>query len=144
MTGAYLLLLRLDRPESVEVGRLGRFDFPPGYYVYAGSALGPGGLPARLARHQRRGKKRHWHVDYLREVAELVGSWSALSTERLECVWAGSLAAMGGTVVARGFGSSDCRCESHLLYFASAPDAAAIDRLVLPPAAGASPAATSR
>jgi len=51
--GTYALLLKLDKQERITVGRLGTFDFPAGYYLYVGSALGPGGLQARLARHRR-------------------------------------------------------------------------------------------
>ena len=46
--GAYALVLHLERKEEITVGRLGTFAFPAGYYLYAGSALGPGGLEARL------------------------------------------------------------------------------------------------
>jgi Uri superfamily endonuclease len=67
-----VLVLRLDTPQTIAIGRLGSIDFPVGWYLYVGSAHGPGGLHARLARHRRRlgGTKRaHWHVDYLREHA---------------------------------------------------------------------------
>ena len=83
-----------------------------GYYFYAGSACGPGGLKARVARHMRRPKLNHWHVDQISAVAEVVGAF----------IWPGGnegalaeLSAKFGTAVA-GFGSSDCRrCNSHLL-----------------------------
>ncbi|MDR1747655.1 MAG: DUF123 domain-containing protein, partial [Spirochaetaceae bacterium] len=39
----------------------------------------------------------------------------------LECALAENLALMGGVPVA-GFGSSDCRCGSHLYYFPYPPE----------------------
>ena len=70
--GTYALVLHLECTEEITVGKLGMFTFPAGYYLYVGSALGPGGLEARLARHRRRGKKLRWHIDYLLEHAQLV------------------------------------------------------------------------
>jgi Uri superfamily endonuclease len=129
--GTYALLLHLDRPESIRVGRLGEFAFSTGWYVYVGSAHGPGGLAARLARHRRRaadGKCLRWHVDYLRERAHLVEVWSkggrpsAHSSQRLECEWARVFAdAAGAEIPIPRFGASDCRCPAHLFYFATHP-----------------------
>lgn len=125
--GSYLLGLRLDQNVVLTVGRLGRFTFPAGYYIYAGSARGPGGLPARLARHQRRQKRFHWHIDYLLPHARLVEVWTLASEQHLECAWAWAVRQVSGAqVVAPRFGASDCRCPSHLLYFAQRPPAACI------------------
>ena len=129
--GTYALLLRLDRSELIRVGKLGEFTFPAGWYVYVGSARGPGGLAARLARHRRRmadGKRLRWHVDYLLERARLVEVWSrggwpsAPAGRRLECEWARVFAdAPGGEIPVPRFGASDCRCPAHLIYFATYP-----------------------
>jgi Uri superfamily endonuclease len=124
--GTYVLALRLGRMESITVGRLGEIEFPAGWYLYAGSALGPGGLQARLARHQRRnatGKRLHWHIDYLRERASWGGAWICTSEKRLECTWAGLLRRLPGTeIVARGFGASDCHCPAHLVRAPDLPE----------------------
>ncbi len=115
--GTYALVLHLECTEEITIGRLGTFTFPAGYYLYAGSALGPGGLEARLARHHRRDKKLRWHVDYLLERAQLVEVWSATSTDKLECLWAQAAQQLPGSETpVSGFGSSDCRCPSHLIY----------------------------
>ncbi len=120
--GTYALLLRLLRPTVVGVGRLGRFHLAAGWYVYVGSALGPGGLAARVGRHLRREKRLHWHVDYLLAVAPVVAVWYAVGRERRECAWARSLAARPGAILpVRGFGASDCHCPAHLFYFAARP-----------------------
>jgi Uri superfamily endonuclease len=118
--GTYALLIRLRHDTTIAVGRLGTFRFPAGYYVYVGSALGPGGLRARLARHVRQRKALHWHIDYLLAHAETVGVRTEESGQRLECVWARALLSMpGAQVVALGMGASDCGCPSHLIHFAS-------------------------
>lgn len=120
--GDYLLVLRLAQPAGASVGALGRFDFPAGWYLYAGSARGPGGLAARVGRHWGGGGRRRWHLDYLRPVAAPVAVWWGLGDERRECVWARELAAWPSAAApARGFGASDCRCLAHLWWFASEP-----------------------
>ena len=48
----------------------------PGFYLYCGSAKGPGGLAARLARHMRHGKAIRWHVDVLTEAGTVLGAWT--------------------------------------------------------------------
>jgi len=142
--GTYALLLRLEGPEEIVVGRLGKFAFPLGYYLYLGSALG--GLRNRLARHSRPEKKLRWHIDYLLQRARLIEVWSMASGERLvtsarsrpgpnssysdwaasacqECLWAEVARNLpGAQVPIPRFGSSDCHCPSHLVYFAIKPD----------------------
>jgi Uri superfamily endonuclease len=120
--GTYVLILHLERSEEITVGKLGVFSFPAGYYLYVGSALGPGGLRARLARHRRHDKKLRWHIDYLLEHAQLVEVWSVASTDKLECLWAQAAWELpGAEIPVPGFGSSDCRCPSHLIYLARKP-----------------------
>jgi len=64
--GTYALILHLSKKlERIEIGKLGRFAFDAGFYVYVGSAFGPGGLKARLQRHLRTDKPLHWHIDLL-------------------------------------------------------------------------------
>ncbi len=113
--GSYLLIMRWAIPATIAIGRLGQFAFAAGTYAYVGSAHGPGGLRARLARHLRAAKKRHWHIDYLVERAPVVAVWVEASAGRLECAWAGALAALpGAEQPAPRFGASDCACPAHL------------------------------
>ena len=113
--GIYTLILRLDVPKDIRIGALGVISFQPGYYIYAGSALGSGGL-SRVARHIRfyreRYRKAKWHIDYLMEEAVLEKTVCAETDLRLECVLASGI---GGDSVLR-FGCSDCDCASHLFY----------------------------
>jgi Uri superfamily endonuclease len=115
-----LLILHLPGPVRLTVGRLGTFEFPAGGYVYTGSALS--GLRPRLTRHLRQEKPPHWHIDYLRAVADVRSVGVLTTSERRECALnAQALAALGGRIVAPGFGSSDCRCLAHLGFLGQIP-----------------------
>lgn len=121
--GAYAVLLSLSAPHTVTVGRLGTFCFPAGFYLYLGSALGPGGLSSRLARHCRVKKKQHWHIDHLRPFASVEQIWVWITNERVECDWAAAaLALPGAGIPAPRFGASDCRCRAHLFHYPVRPD----------------------
>jgi hypothetical protein len=75
--GVYALHLKLVHTNHFRVGKLGEFIFPPGDYVYIGSAMGPGGLQARLNRHLSGDGRPHWHIDWIRAVTEVIGyCWS--------------------------------------------------------------------
>jgi Uri superfamily endonuclease len=112
--GSYLLVIDLSQPGTLALGRLGTPTLPAGRYVYCGSALG--GLRARIARHQRVEKRRHWHVDYLLDQGRLAEVWVARSPARLECLLAKHLIGYAeGSHAVRSFGSSDCRCPGHLV-----------------------------
>ena len=116
LRGTYCLCISLRRELELDIGALGMIRFDPGQYVYVGSALN--GLEARVRRHLRtsRGDYRatHWHIDYLlREPeAEIGGVYVLLSDLREECRIAREIMKLGASV--KGFGCSDCRCESHL------------------------------
>lgn len=87
----------------------------PGWYVYSGSANGPGGIRARVGRHMRRAKRQHWHIDGLTGFAD---KRSALVLPGgSECALVHAMEATGRFAhPAPGFGSTDCRaCASHLL-----------------------------
>ena len=127
--GTYALVMTLAEETCLQVGRLGAFTLPEGWYAYVGSALGPGGLRARLSRHTRAEKKLHWHIDYLLGQARLREVWYVEGPERRECAWARLLEDLPGTEVpVPGFGASDCRCRSHLFVVASRPSFAAFLR----------------
>jgi len=113
--GAYVLLLRVDNRKQIIVGKLGVVDFQPGWYVYVGSAAK--GLSARIARHLRRRKRFHWHIDFLRDQTSRVVGLPIRSTQKQECALADELSQVFKSH-SPGFGSSDCSCRTHL-YFSS-------------------------
>jgi sugar fermentation stimulation protein A len=118
--GSYLLVLRIPRPLLLPVGALGPLSFQGGYYVYVGSGMG--GLTARMQRHLRRRKRLHWHIDYLLAEAEpkSVKALPIRTLQRLECSLARDVTRLGERAVP-DFGSSDCRCPSHLVRFERDP-----------------------
>jgi len=117
--GLYVLVMRLREEQVIRVGKLGVFGFPPGCYLYVGSAHGPGGLRARIERHRKRAGKPadryHWHIDYLLPFVSLEEAWT-LPGLKDECALARRLASVPGAQrVVPGFGASDCGCEGHLI-----------------------------
>jgi Uri superfamily endonuclease len=72
--------------------------------------------------------KPHWHIDYLRTVATLRQIWFCYGQERREHAWASALHELrGASIPFPGFGSSDCGCKSHLLFFGKCPTLRAFD-----------------
>jgi Uri superfamily endonuclease len=121
-SGTYALILFCSRAERVRIGKLGPLKLRRGFYVYVGSALGPGGVRARVAHHQKVSPRPHWHVDYLRFHTRLDGIWYSHDQVRREHQWARLIHTLrGASVPAAGFGSSDCRCETHLFFFKRRP-----------------------
>jgi sugar fermentation stimulation protein A len=117
--GSYLIILELPEARQVEPGSLGTLTFAPGWYVYAGSAQK--NLSRRVNRHLRKiRKQKHWHIDYLTPFAKTLKALPVMSRRNLECRLARALGELGGQAVP-GFGSSDCRCGSHLYYFTAPP-----------------------
>ena len=133
----YHLMLLVRRATSLQIGRLGRFSFPHGCYVYTGSAMN--GLERRIARHSRKRKTLHWHVDYLLRRAELIEALLIPTRRRIECERnLRVLALPGARIVAPGFGSGGCRCPSHLAYLGPLPESGCRLLLkLLQPSAGA-------
>jgi Uri superfamily endonuclease len=121
--GSYLLLFRNPGLITVTAGKRLRFGARPGWYLYAGSALGPGGLAARLSHHCRPSLKPRWHVDYLKESMRLAEIWLLQEEKRCECALAQAARNLSESrIPCPGFGSSDCKCESHLVHFPVRPD----------------------
>lgn len=120
--GTYVLVTQLPRSERICIGRLGRFQFPAGFYTYIGSARGPGGVAARVRRHLRQVKPLRWHIDYLRARSLSVEIWSTADARRLECAWAAAMCRCpGASVPVSRFGASDCLCVAHLIHFSTHP-----------------------
>lgn len=114
--GIYNLLIELDRGRRLKVGMLGTFWFPKGYYIYTGSSQN--NMEKRLARHLSRRKKMHWHIDYLLKVAKVIKIIKHTGLKNDECRINRKITELPNTkIIAQGFGSSDCKCKTHLLHF---------------------------
>lgn len=120
--GTYALVLSVREDGVVRIGRLGTLPLHHGFYVYVGSALGRGGVRARLAHHLRMSSSPHWHIDYLRPHATLEEVWYCHDGATWEHQWARCLGTQpGASIPLAGFGASDCGCDSHLCFFQSRP-----------------------
>lgn len=116
----YQVFIRVPENIRLGIGRLGEYLFPAGMYVYTGSARR--NIQARLARHRRKYKTLHWHIDYLIAApgVEVIGTRLAHEPECL------LNQATPGQIVVPGFGASDCKagCGSHLKWLGLKLDAA--------------------
>jgi Uri superfamily endonuclease len=115
-TGAYALVIKLAEPVKFSRKALGAAELQ-GDLIYAGSANGPGGIKARLARHLKSEKTIRWHVDELTTRAAAVSALAIMGGK--ECEIVRQLLESGTFKPAMpGFGSSDCsNCAAHLLAY---------------------------
>ena len=111
---SYQLHINIKNNIEIQIGKLGKFTFPRGHYIYTGSAKK--NIDERIKRHQSNSpdKKLHWHIDFL------LNDKNAKITEvqkfdKEECILNQETC---GEIIIAGFGSSDCKnkCKSHLKY----------------------------
>ncbi len=109
---SYQLFINVTNEINIKVGKLGRFFFPAGSYVYTGSAKK--NIDKRIERHLSKKKNLHWHIDYLLN-NDAVKIIYTKKSEMTECVLNKKTK---GTIIIDGFGSSDCNlcCRSHLKF----------------------------
>ncbi len=113
--GIYKLVIKLSRDKEIKIGKLGTFVFPKGFYVYTGSAQN--GFEKRINRHLSSNKKFHWHIDYLLTHAKVIKVLRYVGSKdecKLNSVTGQSA---GAAQIVKKFGSSDCKCVTHLYYF---------------------------
>lgn len=116
--GDYLVIMEMEEEKTLSIGSKGLMTFPKGWYVYVGSAKK--NLAARLARHQRKRKKMHWHIDYLRQHCNVTAVIPIRTADDLEHDLAQAVASIAGWAIP-GFGCTDCNCNSHLYGFSENP-----------------------
>jgi len=116
--GSYIIVLRLDQKANIEIGKLGKVNFPKGYYLYVGSAMK--NLTRRIERHRRILKNKFWHIDYLREQSTFCTAIPIRSSNDWECEIAKSARKIADWQI-ESFGCSDCSCSSHLFGMTGDP-----------------------
>lgn len=114
-SGVYLLKIKVAKKSKITIGALGEKIFPVGYYFYSGTAQR--NFKSRLKRHYSDDKKLYWHIDYLLQNAELENNYVFEFTKQGECFLTATLKSAGAKNIVKSFGASDCKCNSHLLYF---------------------------
>jgi Uri superfamily endonuclease len=118
--GIYQLLIYLPKNVSIVIGKKGRFRFPQGYYIYTGSA--GNGLEKRIERHLKKDKKHFWHIDYLLDFASIKKVFLFTNGKYVECVLnLKTLEKPDAKIIMPKFGSSDCGCPTHLVFFEKMP-----------------------
>ncbi len=108
----YQLYIRLTEDTTIEAGKLGAVYLRKGLYIYTGSAKK--NMAARIKRHRRKDKKRHWHIDHITTLPQAHIEKVTYHIED-ECFINKKTV---GTILAPGFGASDCKngCVSHLKF----------------------------
>ena len=109
-SGIYVLFIRFDTPKDIKAGALGTIRFQDDY-CYIGSAMN--GLDQRISRHLSKEKKIHWHIDNLTVAADKIEAFESPSCD--ECGLRRKAEEAGMIPAVKGFGCSDCRCDTHLL-----------------------------
>jgi Uri superfamily endonuclease len=118
--GIYQLLIHLPKNVSIVIGKKGKFRFPKGYYIYTGSARN--GLEKRVERHLKKNKKHFWHIDYLLNFALIKEVFVLTNGKFDECALNLKLLEKpGAKIIMPKFGSSDCGCPAHLVFFEKMP-----------------------
>jgi Uri superfamily endonuclease len=110
--GVYILVVSVSKDINVNVGALGSVKFEKGVYAYVGSAQN--NLEKRIERHLRKTKQKFWHIDYLLDDAnvKVLKVFYENAGKSEECKVANKIGER--CVPTKGFGSSDCKCKSHL------------------------------
>jgi len=119
VNGSYILVLFNEMDRDIQVGRKGRFGFSSGYYLYFGSARGPGGIRGRVSRHLSEKKKLHWHIDYLSAQMQMVGLGYIEGESNYECEWSHqAIQSWQMKAPVPDLGASDCqrKCLAHFFF----------------------------
>lgn len=114
----------------IKPGSLPPTELNAGIYAYVGSAMN--GLKARLNRHLNPKKKKFWHIDYFLEHAQCIEIWITQKALN-ECSLVKNIIYNFENAfrAAKNFGSSDCKCHGHLIFFTKDPKTEPIFRNIL-------------
>jgi len=108
----YVLIISVSKDIRIIVGALGSINFGKGLYAYVGSAQRS--PEKRIERHLKKAKRKFWHIDYLLDdnAVKILEVFSKEAERPSECRIAREISVKGFSI--KGFGSSDCKCASHL------------------------------
>ena len=120
--GTYALIFSCSAPFQAVAGKLGPVFISSGYWIYVGSAFGPGGLCSRLSHHLKPSHRPHWHLDYIKSALRPIEIWTTTDPVKREHDWAALFSARNGASrPIAGFGATDCKCRSHLIHMTRPP-----------------------
>ncbi|MCK5282419.1 MAG: GIY-YIG nuclease family protein [Nanoarchaeota archaeon] len=117
MKGVYCLIIQVKKDLKIKVGALGRINFRKGNYCYVGS--GQNNVEKRIKRHFSKKKKIRWHIDYLLKNPDVNVKRAVYkhAGKDMECKIACMFSEIEEPI--KNFGSSDCKCSSHLFRLES-------------------------
>jgi Uri superfamily endonuclease len=115
-----MLIISVNQNINVNIGILGNQNLEKGYYIYVGSAQT--NLEKRILHHNKLDKKKFWHIDYLMECEEtkISNVFYKKEGKQGECKLADNISKKCYSI--RDFGSSDCKCKSHLFRIKNLED----------------------
>ena len=118
VSGIYLLLILFLDNSKVNIGKFGDLVIRKGLYVYVGSAMGSGGLRARIGRHLKTNKKLKWHIDYILsdKNSRIVGIIFSRTSKKMESDMAECLIKHGFKSIAPYLGATDYRYKKDKNY----------------------------
>ena len=118
--GLYAMLMVISHRILIDIGKYGSTSFPKGVYLYIGRGSGKSSsIQNRVKRHISIVKNKFWHIDYLTSnpMVDVKAAIAAVTEEITECQLSQTLVYdLKAEQTVRRFGSSDCRCNGHLLY----------------------------
>lgn len=109
----YRLFLKMPNERMITVGKLETFLFKKGVYIYVGSAKK--NIKHRIERHLKIEKTNRWHIDYVRRYSNLFDFETFQNKTECDLVKE-TIQIYNGICPYRKFGSTDCKCFSHLIY----------------------------
>ena len=123
-SGVYCLVMYLDKNRRIRAGRH-EYSFEEGFYCFVNSE--PKNLYDKIKNHvsvASRAEKAllRSNIDYLLQHGYIIEVVKHRTKDRLECQFNQRVLSLPGCEIpVRGFGSSDCKCSSHLAYFEEKP-----------------------
>ena len=107
-----MLDISIRKDTRLNIGALRNLSLSKGLHIYVGSAQN--NLEKRVQRHFKMNKKKHWHIDYLLDSEDVTISnvFYKMEVKSGECQLAEKIEKENISI--KGFGSSDCKCRSHL------------------------------
>ncbi len=112
--GAYILLINLPTDCLIK-SKASSWQLSRGFYAYVGSAMN--NLEKRVERHLRKDKKKHWHIDYLLEKADIFLVLMIPSSHRIEEMLSHHLEKFFKPI--KNFGSTDIDTTGNLFFIPS-------------------------
>lgn len=111
MGGAYILYFEVNESIFIERPREANISGP---LAYVGSALGKAGFQ-RVVRHLAFNESKNitWHIDQILRKTKPRCVYLMPSSEKIECKLSETFSSKFSIPV-KHFGSSDCKCDSHL------------------------------